>query len=166
MIVVDAGDDQVEALTAVAVPAGWTRRAGFDLPARPWDLGEERWVCCGVVADAEQGASALAALARGVGLVVRVEGPSSFRLQVLDDLHRNGTLVVAGRPARPALQLSGDDVTLLRALAEGATVDEAARLAMISPRTAHRRLALVRDGLGAANTTEAVALWSQRRSDR
>ena len=123
-------------------------------------------MCCGVIADEEQGAGALAALVRGVGLIVAVEGPSRFRLQVLDDLHHNGALATAQVSVAPVPRLAEDDETLIRALAEGATVEEAARHAMTSVRTAHRRLAAVREAYGASNTTEVVARWSEHQRKR
>lgn len=102
---------------------------------------------------------ALSALVRGVGLVIRLQGSSHFRLRVLDDLHHNGDVMMGTEPGGPVADLRADDAALLRALAEGATVDEAARQVIMSPRTAHRRLAAIRAMYRASNTTEAVARW-------
>lgn len=157
--VIDGEAEPDVAPNGVAVPAGWTRREGFALPDKPWDLSEHRWVCTGVVGDDEEAVVALSALARGVGLVIALKGSSRFRLQVLDDLHHNGEVTMALERRGPVVDLDPDDVALLRALADGATVDEAARQTIISPRTAHRRLAAVRAAYQATNTTEVVARW-------
>ena len=58
-----------------------------------------------------------------------------------------------------------DDRRLLVALAGGATVDAAARAINVSTRTAQRRLARLRQRLGAGNTTEAVDRWLAGRPD-
>ena len=159
VIVVKGADGDEARLRAVATPDGWVRRAGFDLPQSPWDLSTRRWICTGHVAAEPAAEMALTALVRGVGLVIGLDGPGGFRLRVLDDLHHNGAVVEVEPPSAPRPMLGVEDVTLLRALADGATVDEAARRASLSARTAHRRLAAVRAAYGAANTTEAVARW-------
>ena len=69
-------------------PPGWTARDGFDLPARPWDLGARRWVCVGAVDDAGTADAALDALARGVGLAITIGLEGDARRRLLDDLHR------------------------------------------------------------------------------
>ncbi len=182
MVVVDAavdgdvgdGGDSGSPLAVVAVPPGWTRRSGFSLPGEPWDLRDRRWMCVGAIADDESAELALEALLRGVGLLVVIEGSGRFRLQVLDDLHHNGRVERRGggadvdggvalggrhRDGRPTVVLGEEDESLLAALAGGDTVETAARRGMMSPRTAQRRLAVIRRAYGAANTTEAVALW-------
>jgi DNA-binding NarL/FixJ family response regulator len=159
VIVVDVDAVAVDDLGAVTVPSGWTRRNGFELPDRPWDLSANRWICTGIVGDDQQAEKAMSALVRGVGLVVRMEGSSRFRLRVLDDLHHNGDVMIGSEPGGPVADLRPDDVALLRALSEGATVEEAARQVIMSPRTAHRRLAAIRAAYRASNTTEAVARW-------
>lgn len=145
-----------------ALPSGWSGRAGFVLPDEPWDLGPQRWVCVGTVADEDDAEAAVTALARGVGLAVVVElvGPARHRL--LEDLHRAGRveLRLEERPHPTAEQ-----VRLLLALAAGATLGDAAAAHHMSLRTAHRRLADVRARLGVATTAEAVT-WAARRADQ
>lgn len=160
MVVVVAGAHEPDAsLASLQVPHGWSRRDGFELPDEPWDLSANRWICVGVVRDDDSARAALGALVRGVGVAVQLEGPSGFRLRVLDDLHHNGAVSVAPPTTGPTVTLRSEDVALLEALAEGKTVEEAARDVGLSARTAHRRLASVRGAYGASNTTEAVARW-------
>lgn len=167
MIVVDGAVDGTPSLDDVAVPRGWTRRDGFELPPRPMDLAANRWICVGVIHDDTAAQAALGALVRGVGLAVALEGTSGFRLRVLDDLHHVGDVVIGGGPGGPVAGLSPDDEALLTALADGSTVDQAARRVLMSPRTAHRRLAAIRDAYRASNTTEAVARWlAEREQER
>jgi DNA-binding NarL/FixJ family response regulator len=54
-------------------------------------------------------------------------------------------------------------VALLRALAEGSTVAEAARRLHLSLRGAHRRLASARTQLGVSTTQQAIAKVVSRR---
>jgi hypothetical protein len=158
VIVVDEVQGGGAALASVRLPRGWVRREGFALPVRPWDLSDRRWMCVGVIETEGDAEGALTALARGVGLVVSVRGAGGFRLRVLDDLHHSGRVLASSEEAsRPVL--APEDVVLLRSLADGATVEGAARGAGMSVRTAHRRLAAVRSAYGATNTTEAVARW-------
>lgn len=178
MIVVDEPVDPRSVLATIDPPAGWTRRKGLSLPREPWDLRDRRWMCVGAITDDASAELALEALVRGVGLVVAIGGSGRFRLQVLDDLHHNGSVEHHGdgaggdeaapddgpSGARPPVVLAEEDEMLLAALARGATIDKAARQVMMSPRTAQRRLAVIREAYGAANTTEAVALWSADRA--
>jgi len=159
VILIDGESDPEAALSEVAAPSGWTRRDDFSLPDEPWDLSAHRWVCSGVVHDDEQAKVALSALARGVGLVVALKGTGSFRLRVLDDLHHNGDVVSQADHHRPVVVPGPDDAALLESLADGATVEEAARRVSLSTRTAHRRLAALRAAYRATNTTEAVTHW-------
>lgn len=163
VIVVDGEIDVARSLRDVVVPRGWTRREGFELPARPADVSGHRWICVGVIADEPTAQAALGALLRGAGLVVVLRGASRFRLRVLDDLHHNGDVVIGGGLGGPLAALSPDDEALLAALADGSTVEQAARQSMLSLRTAQRRLAAIRDTYRAANTTEAVARWLAER---
>lgn len=169
VIVIDAtasSDHGDGPLDGVVLPGGWSRREGFGLPARPWDLASRRWICVGRISGDEEASAALAALVRGVGLAVAVDGGGRFRLRVLDDLHRAGEVTIAGNDTRSLPTVDADAEILLESLAAGATVEEAAQAAHLSARTAHRRLAAVRDAYGAANTTEALACWlADRGSD-
>src|SRR5699024_5125000 len=136
--------------------AGWRARSGFDLPASPWDLRARRWVCVGIVDDEGGAAAAVTALLRGTGLAgfVGLTGPS--RLRFLEDLHRTGQVAVTGSgdgaPGGPGPDggpaLDDDQRELLRMLAAGATVEEAAQARHLSRRTANRRLADARRALG------------------
>jgi len=150
--------------------AGWRVRRS-PLPPHPW-----RQVGTLVVASGTWSAGAIVlALSRGAG--VAIEGPDDDAAagrddpaegdrwaDVLDDLGRVGGRVWP-RPAPDSWLPAGLDATtgtLLDALARGRFVGEAARSAHVSLRTAHRRLRVARDALGAATTAEAVARWSRR----
>ena len=68
-----------------------------------------------------------------------------------------------GRPG-PAAGLDEDQVRLLRLLAEGLSVPEAAKACLLSQRTAERRLSAARRVLGVASTAEALVEWRRRDS--
>ena len=110
-----------------------------------------------VASDRDAAAAVLAALA-GYGLVleIRIDGPSLDRL--LDDLRHLGSVrqITVGAPAAPAIDEEARQ--LLRLLAGGTTLGEAARTMGISRRTADRRLAAIRVALGVDRTVEAVAV--------
>ena len=63
-------------------------------------------------------------------------------------------------PAAPPVvdRVAEDERLLLMALAEGSTVGEAAGVALMSPRTAERRLHRLRTELGATTTTQVIRL--------
>lgn len=96
---------------------------------------------------------------RGWHLVVRLDVTGEQRRLALEDLARMGHLcgaeALGGKPF-----LDPIDADLLRHLAAGATVQEAAATVGVSDRTAARRLAILRDALGVATTAGVVARWS------
>lgn len=141
----------------VPVPRGWTARLGFSLPDDPLDLSARRWVCVGEIHGPGDMRDAVAALDRGVGLVVAVAVTGSRRLDLLEDLDRAGQ-----RFDQAAHVLDEDQRLLLTLLAEGLTVATAARQASLSVRTAHRRIADARRRLGVETTTAAVLLRDQK----
>lgn len=77
---------------------------------------------------------------------------------LVEDLGRLGTIEVAsdGEPGAIPADLEPDVAQLVRLLAAGATVSAAARTVGLSRRTATRRLAELREGLGVTTTAEAV----------
>ena len=81
-------------------PPGWRAHHGFDLPDEPWDLADQRLVCIGTVDDEASARAAIAAVARGVGLAVRVSHRGSGRHRFLEDLHKIATPVAYEAQAR------------------------------------------------------------------
>jgi DNA-binding NarL/FixJ family response regulator len=100
----------------------------------------------GTVRSTEHALSALAAAVGGAGLIVTARGTMLERL--IEDLQD----LCAGRKQR----LSYEERRLLKLLAAGISVSEAARKLYISRRTAERRLRAARLTLGVRTTTEAV----------
>lgn len=153
-------DENLDATAAARLtPRGWTLRPGFELPASPWDLSGRRWTCFGEVADRAGAAAAVAALARGVGLVIVVGLTGDDRRRFQEDLVRIGRVV---GPVDASHDLGPDHDALLEGLASGLSVTAAATRANLSRRTANRRLAEVRSRFGVASTAEAVTRWSGR----
>jgi DNA-binding NarL/FixJ family response regulator len=138
---------------------GWLVRRGFDLPEGAWKV-EASTVCVGVVAtDADEIAALLAAL-RGASLLIAIVD-EHLRSRFIVDLTRVGTvrrLTTTGDPG----SLHPDGAALLAALAEGDSIDSAARRVGMSRRTAHRRLARARATLGVRTNAAAVARFSSR----
>jgi DNA-binding NarL/FixJ family response regulator len=134
--------------------AGYELRAGFGhLVAAPG-----RVVVHGrVTGDADAEAVVLLALA-GAGVVVETERGSPVVVRLVDDLRHLGPVDhrIVDAATRPTLHAQGR--ALLRLLADGASLGEAAARVGIPRRTADRRLAAARRALGAARTTEAIAL--------
>jgi DNA-binding CsgD family transcriptional regulator len=139
-------------------------RQGFRLH-HGWDLGTIKpnggsaIVCVGDVRSGEQAGAALYTAVRGHGVVAHVPHTHGELATFVDDLGRIGPVELGrmGLPARhePPLLESGQ-CDLVRLLASGRTIAEAARDLHISLRTANRRLARVRVTLGAASTAQAV----------
>ena len=112
-----------------------------------------------VVRDEASAAEAVRAALRGDDLVVHARADRAILDRMYDDLRRLGSVTVrtAQRPPSGEDLLTADEVALLRLLAAGRTLREAARELYIAPRTADRRLAGARAALGVATTMEAVA---------
>ena len=143
-------------------PPDRTVTRGFS-PTGAWDLRDR--VCVGPVADAADAAAALLAAARGALLVV---GPldDAVAPAFLDDLRRlaytSGVQVTAFDPASSSPDGLLD--ALLAGLADGLGMAVAARQALMSVRTAHRRLADARRQAGVTTTAALVAEWARDRS--
>ncbi len=135
---------------------GWMVLDALELPHRVWHVGPLRVVCAGAVRRPADVTTALAAAARGAGVIVEVERNGPLRERLFEDLGRLGVVTIdhgeAGRPA----PLAAEQRSLLELLAGGATLDEAARALGYSRRTVDRRLAAARVALGARTTTEAL----------
>ena len=117
-------------------------------------LGE---IDCETVAGA-----AVEALARGVGLSIRITVEGRIRQRLLEDLHALGEVIPPGRPGQQ-LALDDDQRALIEALVSGTTLTQAASDLNWSRRTANRRMAEVRAALEADTTAEAITAWATRR---
>jgi DNA-binding NarL/FixJ family response regulator len=138
-------------------PAGWSAIPVEQLPAEPFDLGPMRLAAVARVATTGDAAAVLLAAARGAAVVVVLALDADAAETFLHDLERLTDCATA--PDRSPL--GEDQVELLRALGEGATVSTAARQLGLSRRTAVRRLAEARRRLGVTSTTEAVRVSSR-----
>jgi hypothetical protein len=142
------------------LPDDWTARAGFGLPASPWDLSARRWACTGEVTDPGGARAAIEALTRGVALSITVTLTGDDRRRFEEDLARTGSLVTDR--SGDASGLAPEHIALLGGLAAGLSVTAAAASANLSRRTANRRLAEARVRLGVSTTAEAVTRWGDR----
>jgi len=152
--------DDESALPALRVKlhaSGWRTQEGFSLPAADWDVTRLRVVCAGRVASPAELEAALLAAVRGAGLIVLTppEPPDEF----LEDLARIGSVDRRGGGAG----LDSPEVAdLLRSLAAGKPVADAAADALVSLRTAHRRLAGARAALGVKTNRELLTEYGRR----
>ena len=123
-------------------------------------------VVAAVMDDASAGAAVLAAV-RGSSLVLDASSLSAEAIDRLcDDLRRLGEVDRRDgrdRPAPAAAAVIDDDgIAVLRRLAQGERLGEAAAALHLSRRTADRRLASAKDALGAASTVEAIVIAKER----
>ena len=137
--------------------AGWRTQNGWSLPDGNWDLSGQRLVCVGAVADQPALEAALLAAARGAGLIVPMPPvpPDLF----LEDLARIGTVE---RRAGRGGPFDAETVDLIEALVAGRSVADAAQDALVSLRTAHRRLAAARSALGVRTNRELLSEYRRR----
>ena len=150
--------------------AGWHTREGFALTEPAWDIGEQRLVLYGRVADMDTAELAVHAAARGAGLVAIVDAGTDTGRALLADLGRLGPVILD-----PEAELAGEDEdagsdtllpeqrALLERLANGETIAAAAAAEFLSLRTANRRIAQAREALGVRTTREAVLAYLRQR---
>jgi DNA-binding NarL/FixJ family response regulator len=144
--------------------AGWILRAGWTLPARPWDLSGARVAYCGAVTCPADAAAALLAAARGARVLIAANAEQDVVASLLDDLSRLGP--VKYRESPPCDPLAALDVELqqlLDILAAGGSLDDTARQLNYSRRTVDRRLARARSLLQVGTTAEAIMLAQKSR---
>jgi DNA-binding NarL/FixJ family response regulator len=140
------------------------RAALAELSGAGWAVGERgaahtiRTVYVATASDAE---TVMLAALRGEALLVivsaRSEMPHSLGNVVddlIDDLATLGSLHHVD--AQTAVQLDPDGWRLAHELAAGATLEAAAKLLHISPRTAHRRITAARAALGVQSRAQLV----------
>lgn len=129
--------------------------AAIDAPPAP-----TRGVSMLRVTDEGTAAVALRQALTGTGLVLLADAPRAVLDVLYDDLRRITRVEVRTTPrvdAGLSAILTDEERHLLRLLAAGKTLQEAATELHLSPRTGDRRLASARSKLGAATTTAAIA---------
>jgi DNA-binding NarL/FixJ family response regulator len=113
------------------------------------------------VSDQPTAAAALALALEGESLVLHATAPRQVLDRLYDDLRRLGPVEIHASdgvvPPRGSAALEPEDMALLRLLAAGESLRQAARQLHLSTRTADRRLARARATLGVATTAEAVS---------
>jgi DNA-binding NarL/FixJ family response regulator len=145
-----AADAHLQRALGAARSAGWLPTAGWLAPRGPV-------VCHGAIATDADAVLALRAAVGGAGVVILAATPRATTDRLIDDLRRLGAVdhVTADAPGPAAV--SDEWRHLLRLLADGWTLGEAASELGLSRRTADRRLDAARRELGTATTAEAVA---------
>lgn len=124
-----------------------------------WSLAHERIACLGEIRERADAADAVVMAARGAGVIALVRCDSSTLALLVDDLRQldEPELDTSLAGGEPLPHLDADQLGILRMIAAGATVTEAAEALHLSRRTAARRLADARRQLGVSTTVEAVA---------
>lgn len=146
----------VDELVRELANAGWDVRPDWEILDSTNGIAPPRTVWVRTVRSTEDALSALAAAVSGAGLIVTARGAMLERLiEDLQDLC-----------ARRELRLSYEERRLLKFLAAGTSVSEAARKLYISRRTAERRLRAARLALGVRTTTEAVVAVGHSQRER
>lgn len=132
-------------------------QTNFELPVEPWWLGDEHITCIAAVSITNKSA-AIEAVARGARLIVALPD-EPWVWPVVRDLDRFGELSVGATPSpSPLTHLSDDQLALLRMLANGRSIPDAAGELYMSVRTAERRVGAARRALGVHTTAEAILL--------
>jgi DNA-binding CsgD family transcriptional regulator len=145
-----AADAHVRRARETARASGWQPVAG-------WIVPRGRVACHGVVATDADAVQALRAAVGGAGVIALAAAPRDTIDRLVDDLRRLGAVehVTADVPAPAAVD--DDQRRLLRLLADGWTLGEAAAELGLARRTADRRLGAARRTLGVERTAEALA---------
>lgn len=156
LIVAEGGDVLAEALEELR-DGGWRLVGGWS------ESAAEDTVQVGVVASAEDAAAALLAVVAGSGVLVDGRAERDVLDRLCDDLRALGPLDHRLERRKKAL-LTREQRELLSALADGASLRDAAAALHLSRRTADRRLAAARAALGAATTAEALVLLARTRT--
>ena len=150
-----AADELAEAFERARQQPG--AQTNFRLPIAPWWLGAEGITCVAAVNNSNQFV-AVEALARGANIIVSLPD-EPWAWPIVRDFDRLGQLDVGAVP-RPAAStgLSEDQLSLLRMLASGRSIPQAATDLFMSVRTAERRVGAARRLLGVSTTAEAILL--------
>jgi hypothetical protein len=153
-VLIDAG--ALDAAARSFREQGMRVAAPDEVDQLPWGLAGHAVV--GVVATEAEASMVVFAAARGAAVAVALAASAGDGLR--DQLeHDLGRLADDGTPGVAAVDVSAlpeETVRLLRKLAEGLTLPEAAAACFMSERTAFRRVGQARKVLGVATTTEAA----------
>lgn len=153
VIVVEGHPEAFASAVAEVRSAGWRVTEGFGSAG----YGGRATVGTGAVGRAEEAAAALLHVLDGGGIVVLADGPPEVVDRLLGDLRHLGP-VDHRRGAPSRIEQPGEDaIAILRILAEGRTLGDAAFTLGLSRRTADRRLADARRALDTGRTVEAIA---------
>lgn len=152
-VVVEAGPGALEDARCELVSRGWevhsSRLAGG--PGTVWETA---------VTDSVATSEAVLAAVAGFGLLVDAVAERAVLDPFCDDLRRLG--VLDHRVHDRAGTLGADEHALLRLLADGATLGDAAAALHLSRRSADRRLAAARRALRAESTAAALVAYRRR----
>jgi DNA-binding NarL/FixJ family response regulator len=145
---------------------GYRLHDGFAVAGYDFDLAARRVACVGAVTDADAAGAALLSAVRGAALVAVLDPAHTPGDEFFADLDRiavsRGALGIEWHSEDAAATVSAEAAQLLTCLANGDTVEQAARALNISLRGAHRRLALARRALGVESTRAAVVEFVRR----
>src|SRR5690349_2987345 len=145
-----AADAHVRRAMRNAEAAGWQAVAG-------WLAPRGRVVCHGTVASKAEAVQVLRAAVGGAGVVVVAAADRETIDRLLDNLRRLGPVEHLTADAVPPPVVDPEQRELLRLLADGWTLGEAATELGLSRRTADRRLDAARRALDAERTADALA---------
>ena len=149
-------DDQFGAEDIIAETRSYLARSGWRVLDAFVGGGDRPVVLAVTVDDDLAAAAALLAALDGHGLLVHATCASDVRHRLLADLGRIGSVTHHVRPVEAATAMAPEALSLLALVARGHSVSEAARGLGISRRTADRRLADARAGMGVTTTAGAV----------
>ena len=154
IVVVEAANPAADAHLRRALDAA---HAGGWRPVAGWIAPRGQVACHGVVASHADAVLALRAAIGGAGVIVLASASRETVDRLVDDLRRLGPVrhVTADVPAPAAVD--DEQRRLLRLLADGWTLGEAAAELGLARRTADRRLDAARRTLGVERTAEALA---------
>jgi DNA-binding NarL/FixJ family response regulator len=154
VVVVEGDAEAFAGAVAEVRSAGWRVIDGFST-TRPVARST---VGTGPVLGADEAAAALLLVLEGGGIVALANGPRDMVDRLVGDLRHLGPVDHRRSPADRRPDPPDDDaVAILRLLAEGRTLGDAAHSLGLSRRTADRRLADARRALDAERTVEAIA---------
>ena len=152
LIVVEGSDDLVRAALADVRASGWKVDIGFSTPPPV----SSRGVRHGTVATTADASAALLVVIAGSGIVIDARADPAVLDSLLEDLRHLGP-VEHRRALAPIPRVTEEGRQILRLLAAGMTLGEAAADLGLPRRTADRRLSEARRVLGVERTAEAVA---------
>ncbi len=154
LVVIESADPAADAHVRRALCAA--RAAGWQ-PVATWLASRGRVVCHGLVASDTEAVLALRAAVGGAGVVIVARASRDTIDRLIDDLRRLGPVEHLTADAPPPAEVDDQQRRLLRLLADGLTLGEAAAELGLARRTADRRLDAARRALGATRTAEALA---------